>query len=104
MPFVLIIIGLFLLIAGARGTQGQLYDLIKGDFTGQNSFIYWIAAMGVIGGLGYIPALRGLSHAFLALVLIVLVLHQNTGIWANLTSALQGSTLAATPTPIKKAA
>lgn len=100
MPFALVIVGLMLTIAAVRGTQGDLFALVQGDFTGQSSFIYWLAAIGIIGGIGYIPSLRGLSHAFLALVLVVLVLHQNTGIWANLTSALQSSTAA----PTQKAA
>lgn len=92
MAYVLIFIGLLLTVAGVRNTQDDFYTLLKGDFTGQNSFIYWLAAIAIVGGLGYIPSLKPLSNAFLILILIVLVLKNGTGLFSQLTNALQQST------------
>ena len=74
MPFALIIAGLVLTISGVRGTQDDLLTLLRGDFTGQNNFIYWVIAILIIGSLGYIKSLEPVSRAFLALVLVVLFL------------------------------
>lgn len=74
MPFALIIVGLFLLISGVKGTQSDLFSLLKGDFTGQNNFIFWIIAILVIGSLGYIKQIEPLSRGFLLLVILVLFL------------------------------
>lgn len=74
MPFVFGFIGVVLLVAGVRGTSDELTQLLKGDLIGDNSFLYWILAIGVLGSLGYIDTLRPFSRALLVLVLIVLVL------------------------------
>jgi hypothetical protein len=74
MPFALLIIGLFLLIAGVRNTQDQLFGLVSGDFKGQENFLFWLIAILVIGALGYIPKVKPLSTAFLVLILLVLFL------------------------------
>ncbi len=96
MAYALIVIGLMLTIAGTRGKQNDLFTLVEGDFTGDKSFIYWLIAIAIIGGVGYAPGLKGLSQAFMALVLIVLVL-SNQGIFTNFTSALGKTT--ASPVP-----
>lgn len=74
MPFALLIIGTVLVVSAVKGTQGQLAQLVKSDFTGSNNFIYWTVSILLIGSVGYIPKLKSLSTAFLALVIIVLVL------------------------------
>lgn len=74
MPFALLIIGITLLVSGVRGTQTQLYTLVKGDFTGTPNYGYWVLAILIIGSIGYVPQLRSLSRAFLALVIVVLLL------------------------------
>ncbi len=98
MGYILIAIGLMLTIAGVRDKQSDLYTLIQGDFTGDHSFIYWLGAIAIVGGAGYIPAFKGLSTAFLTLILIVLVLKQGTGFFDQFTAALQQSTAPAAPT------
>lgn len=93
MAYVLLIVGLMLTIAGVRNTHHDLFALVEGDFAGPNSFIYWLAAIAIVGGAGYVETLEPLSTAFLTLVLIVLVLNQkNTGLFQNFTNALQQST------------
>lgn len=85
MPFVLLVMGAILFVAGVRGTNGDLWTLVKGDFTGQKSFLIWIAAIAVVGGIGYIPKLKPLSIAFMTLLLIVLFL-SNKGVIGQLYS------------------
>jgi hypothetical protein len=92
MAYVLIFIGLLLTVAGVRNTQDDLYTLIQGDFTGSSSFIYWLAAIAIVGGVGYVPKLKPLSNAFLVLILIVLVLKQGTGFFDQFSTALKQST------------
>jgi len=77
MPFAFIIVGLILLVSGVRGTSSDLLTLVKGDLTGQNNFVYWLLSILIIGALGYVEDLRGISRAFLVLVLIVLFLRED---------------------------
>ena len=92
MSFALGIVGIILLTAGVRGKQDDLFSLLKSDFTGQNNFIFWMISIFVIGALGYIPKLKPLSTAFLALVIVVLFLRKGTGFFAQASQALQGTT------------
>lgn len=88
MPYALIFLGAVFLMAGIRNTYGKLWELIKGDFTAQNGFLTWVAAIAVVGGIGYIPKLRNLSIAFMTLLLLVLVL-SNGGVFAKLQAFIQ---------------
>lgn len=81
MAFSLIIIGSVLLIAGIRNTvtgDGGLFTLLQGDFTGPNNFIFWIAAVLIIGAIGYIPKLQPISTGLLVLIIIVLFLSKGS--------------------------
>lgn len=83
MPFVLLLFGAVLFVAGVRGTNKDLWTLVKGDFTGDKSFLLWIAAISIVGGAGYIKPLKGLSVAFMTLLLLVLFL-SNKGVISQL--------------------
>jgi hypothetical protein len=76
MPFAFIIVGTVLVISGVRGTSQDLLTLVKGDFIGTNSYLYWVVAILIIGSLGYVSSLKNFSRAFLALVLVALVLKE----------------------------
>ncbi len=82
MPFALLIIGVWLLVAGVRNTAGPatspgtLFALVHGDFVGNDNFVYWFLAILAIGVLGYVPKIKPLSTAFLALVIVVLFLNK----------------------------
>src|SRR5574337_1368808 len=95
MPFALIIIGSVMVIAAVKNTQGNLSQLVKGEFIGPNNFIFWLAAIFLIGAIGYIPKAKPIATALLALVIIVLFLKKgNTagvggGFFAQLTNGLQ---------------
>ena len=97
MPFALAIIGIVLIVSGVRDTTTDLFALVKGDFTGDNNFVYWFLAILIVGGAGYVSDLRGLSRAFLALLLVVLVLTENKnsttgGFFTQFTSAVNSIT------------
>lgn len=85
MPFVFLSIGALLLTTGIIGDAQELWQLLESDFTGANSFLYWFLAMLVLGSLGYIEKLKGLSRLFMALVLVVLLLN-NKGFFTQLQS------------------
>lgn len=87
MPFAFIIVGLVLLVSGVRNTTSQLTTLVKGDITGTGSYLRWMFAILVIGGLGYIKPIQPISRMFLVLVIIVLFL-ANGGVFASFNSQL----------------
>lgn len=80
MPFVLIAIAVLLIVVGFNGCYSQFFQLLKGDFTGSQSFFIWIGALLVIGFVGYIPKMKGLSEGFLLLVLLAFTL-SNRGVF-----------------------
>lgn len=90
MPFALIITGLALLIAGVKGTQNNLYSLVKGDFTGPNNYFFWMLSILVIGAIGYVPKLQPLSRIFLVLIVVVLLIHEK-GFFTQFQSAIKSA-------------
>ena len=90
MPFALLIIGLVLIVSGVRDTTSQLTALVKGDFTGQGNFTYWMISILIIGSLGYIASVQKLSRAFMAVVLIGL-LFSNRGFFAKFQQQIFGT-------------
>lgn len=97
MPFALVTIGLVLIVTGAKDTYQQLGHQLIGDFTGDNNFTWWVASIGAIGALGYIESLRPFSRAFLALILVGMVL-RNGGVFTKLQQALTQGPLHPQPT------
>lgn len=83
MPILFIGTGTVFLLTGLMGDPGKLYDLVRGDFTGQNNYVFWVISILVLGSLGYIESLKNLSRLFVALILIVLLL-DNKGFFAKL--------------------
>lgn len=85
MPFIVVLVGLVLIVSGARNKQNDLYNLLKSDLTGgKGSFLPWLLALFVVGGLGYIRPLKPISDAFLLLIVIVLIL-SNGGFFQKFT-------------------
>lgn len=86
MRVVAIIFGAVLLLVAVRGTEidsapgandGKgLWPLLKGDFEPgkQGNFLAWLVAILVVGALGYVPQLEGVSTLFIALMITVLVM------------------------------
>jgi hypothetical protein len=93
MPFALITVGLILVVTGARNTYQAMGQALVGDFTGPGNFTYWLLAIGSIGALGYVDALRGFSRMFMALIIIAMVL-KNGGVFNQVQQALQQGPIA----------
>lgn len=93
----LLVIGLLMIVVGARGTYAQFGQQVASEFEGQNSFTNWIIALGAIGALGYVPQLQRISRWAMALVVLAIFL-SNKGFFAKFQQALaQGPTQPATP-------
>jgi hypothetical protein len=97
MPLVFIGAGVLFVFLSIKGNPSDLYSLVKGDFSGPNSFIYWMTAIVVLGALGYIKGLEQFSKLFLILVLIVLFL-DNGGFFNKFQTYLHSTTTATAPT------
>jgi len=96
-PLALLVIGIVLITSGVRGTQDELFSLLKSDFTGPNNFMVWLAALGAVGATGYIPGLAPVSRAMLVLILVVLVL-TNRGFFSQFTNAVLETRIVGEPT------
>jgi len=86
-PFVLLIVGVLIIVVAIRNTQNQLGALVVNDFTGPGNFFYWIAAIFIIGALGYVDELKAPSRAMLALILIALLI-SNRGFFNSFVAQL----------------
>lgn len=101
MPFALAIIGVILVVVAVRNTQDDFSKLVIGDFSGPGNFFWWLAAILMIGAIGYIQKLKPISDGLLALVLVALLLTRGSpsfpggGFFAQLTNALKGTQVAA---------
>jgi hypothetical protein len=88
MAFVLVTVGILMIVTGAKGTYAAFGSQVASDFTGSQPFTYWLAAIGGIGALGYVDALRTFSRLFMSLILVAMVL-ANKGFFAQFTAALK---------------
>lgn len=90
MPFFLILIGFGLVVIGYRGTQSQFLTLLKNDFSGPNNFFLFALGIFVVGLVGYVPKLKGLSNAFMGLIIVVILL-ANKGFFNQFTAQVQST-------------
>lgn len=93
MPFVMLLFGATLAISAYKGTTEDLFALLQKDFTGDTNFLYWMASVAGVGLIGYVPGLQNFSRLIFILLLIV-VLVSNKGIFAQFAMALQTSSSA----------
>lgn len=93
-----VLVGLVLIISGARDTYAALGSQLRNDLTGPGNFTFWIAAIAAVGALGYIPALKSFSHWFLALVLLALLLTKSHANFFSQFSAALAAGPASAPT------
>lgn len=93
MPFALVIIGLVMIVTGAKDTHCAFGKQMTEDFTGKNNFTFWIASIGAVGALGYFQSMRDFSRMFMALILIGMILAQQRaasgGFFAQFSAALK---------------
>lgn len=88
MPFALTFAGLIMIVVGAQNTFRQFGTQLRKDFTGPGNFTWWIASLGAVGAVGYIPKLRPVALGFMTLIIIVLVIAAK-GLFPKLTAALE---------------
>lgn len=88
MPYALVIVGLIMIVSGVRDTHAALGAQIKSDLTGERNFTQYALAIFAVGALGYIDKLRAISTAFMALIIVSLVL-SNQGFFAKLGEAFK---------------
>lgn len=101
MPFALVIIGLILIVSGAKDTYRQLGAELQSDFTGPGNFTYWLAAIFLIGAVGYVEKLRPVSNLFLVLLILVIVI-KNGGLFDRLNDFLSQGPVAPNAPPTDK--
>lgn len=99
MPFALVFVGLIMVVVGVRGTQTQMSQLLVSDFTGPGNFTYWIAALFIVGAVGYIKPLQPVSRAFLVLIVVGIFI-ANGGFAQQLQTALQQGPTPTQGTPL----
>jgi len=89
MPFVLLIVGVLFLVVAIQGTQGTAFQMLKGEFTGSNSFVVFASAIIILGALAYIRPIRPIAFGMIALVLLAMVLANKGGFFTSLNNALR---------------
>lgn len=89
MTLVALLIGVILIVAAIRGTQGALFSALMTDVPG---YVIWAAALFALGAIGWIPGLKPISRGLLALVIIVIVLRDYQAILAGLKAAIAPAT------------
>lgn len=95
MPLVLLAIAIVMITIGMRGHAADASQLLASEFTGPNSFVQALLAIGILGAIGYWKPARPFSNGFIGLVVLSLFLNKGTGFFAQLESAFQ--TTPATP-------
>lgn len=98
-----LILGLLLIASSLQNTQNELAGLLRRDLLGSQGFLLWLIAVMALGAVGYIPGLQRTSRNLILLLLVVIVL-RNGGVFANFQAALQGASQAGpAPSPVNPA-
>lgn len=93
MPFALLIFGLVFVVSAIRGTQADLFTLLREDFTGDKNFFVWVLAIILIVAVGNVRVLRPVSNAFLGLVVLVIILRAGkAGLFESFLSQVKSGT------------
>lgn len=77
MPIFFLLVGVLFIVVAINDKMSELGGLIKEDFQpsdGSKGFHVWIIAIFVAGSLGYIREFKPVANAFLALIIISLLL------------------------------
>lgn len=91
MVLVALLVGVILLIAALRNSQGALFSALGKDVPG---FVVWAAALVAVGIIGFIPGLKPISRGLLALVFIVLIVRNYQQAIAGFQNAWQNPPVA----------
>jgi hypothetical protein len=77
MPLLFLLVGLILVVTAIRGTTGDFASHLSQDV--DSGFVKWLAAIVVVGLIGYIPGLKEPSRYLMALVAVVIFLTSGSG-------------------------
>lgn len=80
-----------LVIAGVRDTYAAFGSQLKKDLIGdgsQKGFIWWIAAILIVGSIGYVEKLKPFATGFLVLIIVAMVINDKGGVFKKFTEAL----------------
>ena len=83
MVLIALLIGAILIVVAFHGTQSNLFSALATDVP---AFTTWAAAIVALGAIGFIPGLKPVSRALLALVIVVIVLRNYQSILAGFKS------------------
>lgn len=89
MILVALMIGVILIVAALRNSQGALFSALSTDVP---EYVIWAAAILAIGAIGFIPGLKPVSRGLLALIVVVIVLNNYQAILAGFKSVASGQT------------
>lgn len=92
MPFLIVLVGLILIVTAIRGTTSDFASDLSQDIS--SGFVKWLAAIVVIGALGYVPAFKTPSRYLLGLVALVIFLTSGSGFLAKFVQQIESP-----PTP-----
>lgn len=101
MPFALLIVGAALMISVVRNTHAELGKQLVTDFTGEGAtsgFLVWLAALALVGMIGYIPKFETPARAFLGLILVAMLIAKK-GVFTQFEAAIRGGAVDVKPTP-----
>jgi len=85
MTALILLVGVILVVVAIHNTQGTLFGALATDVP---AFLVWGAAIVAVAAIGYVPGLKTPSRWLLALVLVVLVLHNYQAILAGFQGAV----------------
>jgi hypothetical protein len=88
MSLIALIIGLVLIIAAVRNSQGALFTALEADVP---KFVVWAAAIIAVGAIGAIPGLKPVSRWLLALIVVVIIVNNYKKLVTGFQDAWQNS-------------
>lgn len=88
MGLIALAIGIVLIVAAVRNSQGALFTALETDVP---KFVVWAAALIAVGAIGAIPGLKPVSRWLLALVIVVLVVNNYKKLVTGFNDAWQKS-------------
>lgn len=88
MAFLALLFAIVLIVAAIRNTHGALFAALQQDVPG---YVVWASAIIALGAIGFIPNLKPISRALLALVFMVIILKNYRTILSGFTGMWQGA-------------
>lgn len=89
MPLAFLILGALIIVTAYQGTYKDFGNQLVQDFSGSGSFIYWVAAVAIVGMLGYVKVFKTPSRLFLVLIIIAFFLSDKGNVFGKLATAFK---------------